>query len=205
MKVRRSVSGFSMLLSCSWFWLVGSIRACCVGCVGCSSFLLVYSGLGVQRMISVLSACFHAVWSRPSSPLACRGSGCLIAASYSARSSSRLRGSITSMEMLNSCFCVLANFRCLNGLYVVLDFLAVVAVDLLMASLLRCFVTDWFQMLFEINSIFFGNTAFWGGTSRWPFLRDVRCAFLFFLCDDVGCAFLFFFLLRTGRIRGSPL
>ena len=50
----------------------------------------------------------------------------------------------------------------MNGLYVVLDFRAVVAVDLLMASLLRCFVTDWFQMLFEINSIFFGNTAFWG-------------------------------------------
>jgi len=41
-------------------------------------------------------------------------------------------------------------------LYVVLDF----AIDLLMVSLLRCFVTDWFQMLFEINSIFFGNTAF---------------------------------------------
>jgi hypothetical protein len=157
--VRRSVSGFSMLFSC-WFWLVGSIRACCVGCVGCSSFLFMYAGLGVQRLISVPSAHFHAVWSRPSSPLACRGSGCLIAASYSARSSSSLRGDITSMEMLNSCFCVLANFGCVNGLYVVLDF--IVAVDLLMTSLLRCFVTNWFQMLFEINSIFFGNTAFWG-------------------------------------------
>ena len=66
------------------------------------------------------------------------------------------------MEMLISCFCDLANFGCVNGLYVVLDFLAVVAVDLLMTSLLRCFVTNWFQMLFEINSIFFGNTAFWG-------------------------------------------
>jgi len=46
-----------------------------------------YAGLGLQRPISVLSACFHAVWSRPSSLLACSGSGCLIAASYSARSS----------------------------------------------------------------------------------------------------------------------
>ena len=49
----------------------------------------------------------------------------------------------------------------MNGLYVVLDF--AIAIDWLMASLLRCFVTDWFQMLFEINSIFFGNTAFGGG------------------------------------------
>jgi hypothetical protein len=84
-----------------------------------------------------------------------------------------LRGSITSMEML-MCFCDLANFGCVNGLYVVLDFGFDVDVDLLMVSLLRCFVTDWFQMLFEINSIFFGNTAFWGShfVPRWSFWQS---------------------------------
>jgi hypothetical protein len=99
MKVRRSVSGRRMLSSCficSGLW---PIRACCVGCDGCSSFLVMWAGLGVQRLISVLSACFHIVWSRPSSLFACRGSGCLSTSSYIARSCARLRVGITSIEM----------------------------------------------------------------------------------------------------------
>jgi hypothetical protein len=52
---------------------------------------------------------------------------------------------------------------CVHGLYVVLelddfvdDFIALIA---LIAFGMN---TVWFQMLFEINSIFFGITAFWG-------------------------------------------
>ena len=166
MNVRRSVSGLRMpssCFSCSGVW---SIRACCVGHDGCSSFLVIHRGLGVQRMISVLSAYFHTVWSRPSSLFACRGSGCLSASSYSARSCSSVRTGITSMEIWRpwiaelaemAAFCAAVYFGCRSGLNVVLlDFID--CIDLLM-FVVRVGHTDWFQMLFKPNSIFFGNTA----------------------------------------------
>ena len=157
MNMRRSVSGLRIptsCFSCSGFW---SIRACCVGCDGCSSFLFIHMGLGLQRLISVLSAYFHAAWSSSFC------SGCLSASassfsasSYSARSCSRLMTGITSIAIWRSwivemaAFCAAVYFGCLSGLNVVL------LIDLLWLIGFADFV---FKMLFEINSIFFGDTA----------------------------------------------
>ena len=66
------------------------------------------------------------------------------------------------MEMMISCFCVLANFGCVNGLYVVLDF----AIDLLMVSLIRYFVASLligFKCFLKSIQFFLGILHF-GGT-----------------------------------------